>query len=200
MRGHERPARFARSGSAQRDHCSFRRKALHPLIGKEVRGASESAGISQIGAFAKIEAAGRDAMVPVDGLPTNRLPRRTGGAALSPMPSRRGRIELDTTIAKLGENRYYLLCCAFFERRMLNHLEHNVAGKDIEITSRSEDWAALANNGPNSREILASCTDSLLDNARFPSLATRQILAAETRLWAMLETKAGSCTCIAMPL
>ena len=63
------------------------------------------------------------------------------------MLNRRGRIELETTVAKLGEERYYLVCAAFFEQRLLDHLQQNRTGEEVTILNRSDDWVALALNG-----------------------------------------------------
>ena len=45
-----------------------------------------------------------------------------GGIALTHMLNRRGRIEMETTIVRLAEDRFYLVCAAFFEQRLLDHL------------------------------------------------------------------------------
>ena len=59
----------------------------------------------------------------------------------------RSRIELETTVVKLDEERYYLVCAAFFEQRFLDHLAAHQNGEDAEAILRSEDWGALALNG-----------------------------------------------------
>jgi dimethylglycine dehydrogenase len=50
------------------------------------------------------------------------MPQKAGSITLTHMLNRRGRIELETTIVKMGEGRYYLVCAAFFEQRLLDHL------------------------------------------------------------------------------
>jgi len=189
--GHERPRWFARDGVEPRDHYSFRRNIVHDMVGQEVRAVREAAGIMDISAFTKVEVIGSEAAVFLDRLVANRLPQKTGGIALTHMLNRRGRIELETTVVKLGEGRYYLVCAAFFEQRLLDHLAFNLQGESVEIIKRSEDWAALTLNGPKSRAILAQVTPAPLDNASFRWLSARQINVAGQKLWAFRMSYSG---------
>ncbi|MCB1421908.1 MAG: FAD-dependent oxidoreductase [Nitratireductor sp.] len=189
--GHERPRWFARDGVEQRDHYSFRRNEVHGMVGFECRAVRERAGIMDISAFTKVEVAGPDAESLLDRLTANRLPQKAGGIALTHMLNRRGRIELETTIVKLGENRYYLVCAAFFEQRLLDHLAQNRRDEDVEIILLSNDWAALALNGPRARDILAACTDADLSNAGFKWLTAQEIKVAGHPLWAFRMSYAG---------
>ena len=77
------------------------------------------------------------------------------------MLNRAGRIELETTVVKLDEGRYYLVCAAFFEQRLVDHLNHNRDGEEVSVNILSTDWSALAINGPNARTVMAACTDAL---------------------------------------
>ncbi|MEM6462197.1 MAG: FAD-dependent oxidoreductase [Pseudomonadota bacterium] len=189
--GHERPRWFARNGIAQHDHYSFRRNAVHDVVGAEVKAVREGAGIMDISAFSKIEICGGDAETFLDRLVANKLPQKAGGIALTHLLNRRGRIEIELTVIKLEEGRYYLVCAAFFEQRLLDHLARYSAGRDMEIINRSEQWAAIALQGPKSREILAENTDSALDNASFRWLTAKQIRIADHDMWALRMSYAG---------
>ena len=142
-------------------------------------------------AFTKVEVSGPDAAAFLDRLTANRLPSKAGGIALTHMLNRRGRIELELTVARLGEDRFYLVCAAFFEQRLLDHLAHNLEGEDIAIRNLSTDWAALALQGPRARDVLAACTDAALDNAGFRWLTAREITVANRAVWAMRMSYAG---------
>ena len=189
--GHERPRWFARNGVAQQDHYSFRRNEVHDMVAIECKAVREAAGIMDISAFTKVEVAGPDAETFLDGLVANRLPKKVGGIALTHMLNRRGRIELETTVVRLAEDRFYLVCAAFFENRLLDHLNQNKADEDAEIVLRSNDWAAITLNGPKSRDILAACTDAPLDNAHFRWLTAQEITVAGHPLWALRMSYSG---------
>ena len=189
--GFERPRWFARDGVAARDHYSFRRNVVSDLVAAECRAVREAVGIMDISAFTKVRVSGPDAAALLDRLVANRLPQKVGGIALTHMLNRRGRIELETTVARLAEDAYYLVCAAFFEQRLLDHLDRNRVGEDVEITTLSEDWAALALNGPKSRNVLAACTDAPLDNAQFRWLSAQRIKVAGHNVWALRMSYAG---------
>ncbi|SDC44580.1 FAD-dependent oxidoreductase [Ruegeria marina] len=188
--GHERPRWFAR-GIEQRDHYGFGRTPVHDMVATECTAVRTAAGIMDISAFTKVEVSGPDAAALLDYLTANRLPRQVGGIALTHMLNRRGRIELETTVVKLGEDRFYLVCAAFFEQRLLDHLVAHRGTADVTVRNLSTDWAALALNGPRSRDILAACTDADLSNAGFKWLTARQITVAGHRLWALRMSYAG---------
>ncbi|KUJ80312.1 glycine cleavage system protein T [Ruegeria marisrubri] len=189
--GHERPRWFAKNGVEQRDHYSFKRNVVHDMVAAECKAVRERVGIMDISAFTKVEVTGTGAEKLLDRLVANRLPQKVGGIALTHMLNRRGRIELETTVVKLDEARYYLVCAAFFEQRLLDHLNQNLAGEEVEIILRSNDWAALALNGPRAREALAVCTDADLSNAGFKWLTAQEIEVADHRLWAFRMSYAG---------
>lgn len=189
--GHERPRWFAKDGVEQRDHYSFRRNVVHDMVASECWAVREAVGIMDISAFTKVEVSGPDARVLLDRLVANRLPQKVGGIALTHMLNRRGRIELETTVVKLAEDRYYLVCAAFFEQRLLDHLTQHRDEENVDIILRSDDWAALSLNGPRAREVLAACTDADLSNAGFKWLTAQEIDVAGHRLWAFRMSYAG---------
>lgn len=189
--GHERPRWFAPDGFPAKDIYGFRRTTLHDIVAAEVAAVRERAGVMDISAFAKIEVSGPGACALLDRLCANRLPMRPGGISLVHMLNRRGRIELEATVARIAEDRFYLVCAAFFERRLLDHLAQQSRGEDAEIVNLTDAWAALSLNGPLSREALAQCANVPLDNANFPWLAVREIVVAGRPLRAFRMSYAG---------
>jgi dimethylglycine dehydrogenase len=119
------------------------------------------------------------------------MPQKDGSITLTHMLNRRGRIELETTIVRMAEDRYYLVCAAFFEQRLVDHLNQNLAGETVFVTTLSEDWSALSLNGPKSREVLAQCTDADLSNAGFRWLSAQEITVAGHKVWAFRMSYAG---------
>lgn len=189
--GHERPRWFARNGIEQRDYYSFRRNELHDVLGSEVKAVRETAGIMDISAFTKVEVTGPEAEAFLERLIANRLPKKVGGIILTHMLNERGRIEMEVTIVRLAEDRYYIVCAAFFEQRLLDHLARHLSGESVEIIKRSDEWSALSLNGPMAREILQACTDAPLDNANFRWMSAQEIKVAGHQVWAFRMSYAG---------
>ncbi|MCA8967107.1 MAG: FAD-dependent oxidoreductase [Planctomycetes bacterium] len=153
--GWERPRWFAREGLAQRDHYSFRRAAWHAAVDAEVAAVRERVGVMDISAFAKIDVTGRDAAAFVDRMTPNRLPRRTGGIVLTHLLNERGRIEAETTVVRLADDRFHFVCAAFFELRVRDWLAAHVRdGEDVRVENVSRDYAAIALQGPRARDVL----------------------------------------------
>ena len=189
--GHERPRWFAKNGVEQRDYYSFKRNEVHDVVGEECRAVRENVGIMDISAFTKVEVAGTGAEDLLNRLIANKLPKKVGGIALTHMLNRAGRIELETTVVKLDEGRYYLVCAAFFEQRLVDHLNHNTKGENVTVNILSTDWSALAINGPKARAVMAACTDADLSNSGFPWLKAKEIEVAGVKLWAFRMSYAG---------
>ncbi|MEX3011859.1 FAD-dependent oxidoreductase [Hoeflea sp. TYP-13] len=189
--GHERPRWFARDGVEQKDHYSFRRNVVHDIVGAEVRAVRERVGIMDISAFTKVEVIGPHAEALLDRLVANRLPQKAGGIALAHLLNRRGRIEIELTIVKLANERYYLVCAAFFEQRLLDHLNRYLGKESVTIIKRSDEWAAITLQGPQSRVVLGKVTDCALDNAGFGWLTAREIKIAGYPMWAFRMSYAG---------
>jgi len=190
--GWERPRWFAKDGVPQEDVHSFRRTLWHELVAGEVEAVRERAGIMDISAFAKVEVSGPDAARFLDRLIPNRLPSKPGRIALTHLLTHSGRIEIEATIARLLDDRFYLTCAAFYEQRLLDYLNaHRRAEETLSITNLSEDWGALALQGPRARDILGACTGAPLDNEAFPWLRTREIEVAGNHMWALRMSYAG---------
>ena len=189
--GHERPRWFARDGVEQKDHYSYRRNVVDDLVEAEVKAVRGSVGMMDISAFTKIEVSGADAEAFLDRLVANRLPQKTGSVALTHLLNRRGRIEIELTVAKLAKDRFYFVCAAFFEQRLIDHLERHRAGERIEIKTLSDEWAAITLQGPKSRAVLAPNTPALLDNAHFRWLTAQEIDIAGHRMWAIRMSYCG---------
>ncbi len=190
--GFERPRWFARGDMPAKDQYSFRRNAVHDMVAHEVKAVREAVGIMDVTAFTKVKVSGAGASDLLEQLTANKLPVKIGGIGLTHMLNRRGRIELETTIMKMDEDCYYLVCAAFFEQRLLDHLnQHRITFEDVTIKSLSADWSALSLNGPRSRDVLRAVTDAPLDNDHFRWLTAQQIMIAGHNIWAMRMSYAG---------
>ncbi len=187
--GHERPRWFAKD-RPQEDIYGFGRTELHDIIGEECKAVRERVGIMDITGFTKVELAGPGAEAMLDCMVANRLPKKVGGIALTHILNRRGRIELELTVVKLAEERYYLVCAAFFERRLIDLLTEH-AGEGAEIINRSSTWAALTLNGPRARDLLGACTSAPLDNASFRWLSSQEIEIAGHKVFAFRMSYSG---------
>jgi dimethylglycine dehydrogenase len=161
------------------------------MVGLEVNAVRTGVGIMDISAFTKVEVSGPDAEKFLDLLVANRPPSKVGGIVLTHLLNEHGRIELETTIVRLDEERFYLACAAFFEQRLLDHLAKYRRGETIDVCNRSFEWAAITLQGPRSRDVLAVNTNASLDNAEFRWLSAQPIFIAGQAMWAFRLSYAG---------
>jgi dimethylglycine dehydrogenase len=190
--GWERPRWFAKGGMAQRDDYGFRRTAWHEVVAAEVEAVRNRVGLMDISAFAKVEVAGPDATIFVERMIANRAPRKVGRIALSHILNEAGRIEAETTVIRLAEDRFYFVFAAFFEQRVVDWLSrHRTAREDVEISNVSEAFGALSLQGPASRDVLRAVTQAPLDDASFPWLSVQTIEIAGAPVRALRMSYAG---------
>ncbi|MDX1513088.1 MAG: FAD-dependent oxidoreductase, partial [Gammaproteobacteria bacterium] len=190
--GWERPRWFAGDGLAQKDFYSFRRASWLDAVKREVAAVRERVGVMDITAFSKIEVSGRDAENFLSRMIANRVPRKRGGIVLSHLLNRKGTIEAETTVARIDEQRFYLVFAAFFEQRVFDWLVgHSRPGEDLQIENRSREFSAIALQGPRSREVLGAVTDAALDNLSFPWLTGRNIAVNGATVLALRLSYAG---------
>jgi len=189
--GHERPRWFATGDEAQHDHYSFGRNIVHHRVGEEHRAVREAVGIMDICAFTKMAVSGPDAKSYLNRLTANKLPVKTGSICLTHMLNRRGRIEMEMTIVKMGKEHYYLTCAAFFEQRLYDHLTQNLNESDVSITNLSDDWFAMTLQGPRSVAVLSENTAASLTLEDFKWLKAQNIDIAGHRVWALRLSYAG---------
>ena len=188
--GWERP-RFFATGIEARDHYGFNRTAEHAEVARECEAVQNAAGIMDISSFAKLEVSGDDAATVLNRLCANRMPQREGGVALTHQLNRRGRIEVEATVVKLGENWFYLTCAAFYEQRLVDLLTFGAEGAAVEVHNVSSDYAALALQGPKAHDILGACTEADLSNGAFRWLTAQDILVAGMPVTAIRMSYAG---------
>jgi glycine cleavage system T protein (aminomethyltransferase) len=86
-----------------------------------------------------------------------------GGMLYTPWCDSRGKVIDDGTIAHLGEQRYRLTSA----EPNLRWLEDNALAMQVQIEDVSEQIAALALQGPKSRELLMTLTDAPLADLKY---------------------------------
>jgi dimethylglycine dehydrogenase len=175
--GWERAQWFAPAGEHERH--SFRRSNSFAAVASECQAVRERVGLLDLTSFSKYDVSGPDAEAFLHRLNANRIPRRPGGIVLSHMLTELGGIECETTITRLGAERFYLLSAATAELHDLDWLrQHMARGEDVRVDNVTHDYGVLVLTGPRSRETLAKLTGEGLGNDAFPWLHGKEIEVA----------------------
>jgi 4-methylaminobutanoate oxidase (formaldehyde-forming) len=108
------------------------------------------------------------------------------------MLNSRGGIECDLTVARLAEDRFYIVTGTGFRTHDFGWIaDHIRAGADARLVDVTEEFGTLSLMGPRARDVLAGVTDADVSNAGFPFGHVREITVAGHRVRALRVTYVG---------
>ena len=141
----------------------------------------EVAGLLDLPGFTKLAVEGPGAVAMLDRLLCTRLPR-VGRAGLAYALNERGRIVSEFTVARLGEERFYLCSAASAEWHDADLLAAARPGDgSVRIDDLTARFGTLVLAGPRARDILAPLVDLDLATACFPWLAATEAEVGNAR-------------------
>ncbi len=188
--GWERPKWFSLNG--QEEDCSYRRNATFEVVRAECLAVREHVGVIDLTGFAKYDIYGANAESFLNRILANRMPKRDGGIALAHFLSRNGRILGEATVTRVASDHFYLLSAASAEMRDLDHLVQQIeSGEQVTIHNATDERGVLALVGPKSRDVLATLTDTPLDNESFRWRSSQDIEIAGIQVRALRINYAG---------
>src|SRR6185312_3610597 len=145
-----------------------------PAIGAEHRACRERVAIFDETSFSKLEIEGPGAADFLEGLCDNRVARGVGQITYTQMLNRRGGIECDFTVSRLGEERFGIVTGTAFGNHdrewMRRHLPEDGGARIADVTSQ---WACFGIWGPRARDVLQPLTPADLGNEAFPYMTVR---------------------------
>ena len=168
---------------------SFRFSTHFDLVGNEVRGVRERAGITEISGFARFEISGEGTADYLDRISTNKLPR-VGRLGLTYFCDEKGRTITEATLTRLGKDRFWLLTAAAAEYHDLDWLNDHKPDS-VRIDNLTDSHTALHLAGPRSREILQKATRDDVSNKGLRWLRTKEITIGMARVQALRVTFTG---------
>ncbi len=190
--GWERPNWFAPAHVAAEDVYSMGRQNWFGPVGEEHVHVRENVGLFDQSSFAKYEVTGRDAMATLDHICANDVTKPQGRLTYTQLLNTRGGIEADLTVARLAEDRFYIVTGTGFRTHDLAWIrEHVPAGSRLTIDDVTEQFGTLSLMGPKSRAVLAKVTKADVSNEAFPFGHVREITIAGNVVRALRVTYVG---------
>jgi 4-methylaminobutanoate oxidase (formaldehyde-forming) len=190
--GWERPNWFAPPGSEPRDVYAMGRQNWFDTVGTEHRLVRERAGLFDQSSFAKYEITGKDAAAALSWIAANAVDKPSGRLTYTQMLNSRGGIECDLTVARLADDRFYIVTGTGFRTHDLAWIrEHVPAGLDAIATDVTEQFGTVVLMGPRARDILGTVTDADISNAGFPFGHVRLLPIAGHEVRALRVTYVG---------
>ncbi|NNE73067.1 MAG: FAD-dependent oxidoreductase [Acidimicrobiales bacterium] len=174
--GWEQPKWFVPEDLPFEDDPGYRRTSWFDPVRAETQAVRERVGLMDLSAFSKFEVRGPDSATFLDRMVTNRLPKTDGRMALAYVLTATGRIETEVTITRLAADHFYVISGPMGETRDLDWFDQHIeANEDVTITDRSTELGVLVVAGPQSRELLARCTETDMSGEAFKWLSGQEI-------------------------
>jgi 4-methylaminobutanoate oxidase (formaldehyde-forming) len=189
--GWERPNWFAPEGMEPRDIYSMGRQNWFAAVGDEHAHVRAAVGIFDQSSFAKYEVTGRDAAAALDFVCAGDATKAPGRLTYTQLLNSRGGIECDLTVARLAEDRFYIVTGTGFRTHDAAWIAEHLPKGDVTLTDITEDWGTLSLMGPKAREVLARVTEADVSNAAFPFGHLREIGIAGATVRALRVTYVG---------
>jgi 4-methylaminobutanoate oxidase (formaldehyde-forming) len=190
--GWERPNWFAPEGMEAKDVYSMGRQNWFAPVGTEHAHVREHVGVFDQSSFAKYEVSGPDALKALDWICAGDVTKPVGRLTYTQLLNTRGGIEADLTVARLADDRFYIVTGTGFRTHDRAWIaEHVAAGSSVRIDDVTEAWGTLSLMGPKARDVLAKVTTADVSNTAFPFAHVRDIDIAGVKVRALRVTYVG---------
>ena len=174
--GWERANWYAPPGVTPEYRYSYGRQNWFAHAGAEHAAARERAALFDLSSFTKVEVAGAGACDLLQRACTQNVDVAVGRVVYTLLCNERGGIELDGTVARLGDDRFLVLTPGVRQHKTVSWLRR-LAGPDapLGIHDATSGFATLAVMGPASRALLQRISPDALDDDAFPWGRAREI-------------------------
>ena len=190
--GWERADWFAPEGVEPKHEYDWVRPNWFKYQAKEHMAIREGVGMYDLTSMGKYIVQGRDAKETLQYLCSNDIDKPVGKVVYTPMLNERGGFECDVTVARIEDNKYFIVTAAGTVIHDLDHMVRRFpSDKHVTITDVTHGYAMLAVMGPKSRDLLCELTDEDLSNKAFAFAKSKEINIAYARPLAMRMSYVG---------
>ena len=188
--GWERPNWFAAAGTPAQDVYSMGRQNWFAAVGAEHAHVRQAVGVFDQSSFAKYEVSGPSAAAALDHICAGDILKAPGRVTYTQCLNSRGGIECDLTVARLSEERFYIVTGTGFRSHDADWIARHLA-PGVTLTDVTEDWGTLSLMGPAARTVLEKVTRADVSHAGFPFGHIREIAIAGATVRAVRLTYVG---------
>lgn len=190
--GWERPNWFAPEGMEPADVPTMGRQNWFDAVGEEHKHVREKVGVFDQSSFAKYEISGSGALAALSHICANDVTKPVGRLTYTQLLNTRGGIEADLTVARIADDKFYVVTGTGFRTHDLAWFrEHVPEGADVQIEDITEAYGTLSLMGPHARDVLEKVTQADVSNDAFPFGHVREIGIAGSTVRALRVTYVG---------
>ncbi len=163
-----------------------------PAIAAEALATRRAAALFDETSFAKLEVVGPGACAFLQGVAGNDVDRAVGSIVYTQLVDRRGGIQADLTVTRLGPERFLLVTGTAYGNHDAAWLRGNLPDDgSVEVRDTTSSRVCFGLWGPRARDILSAVTRDDVSNTGFPYLTAREITVGFVPLLALRVTYVG---------
>ncbi len=190
--GWERPNWYASKDVEPKDDYSFSKPNWENHVRREHLACRASAALFDQTSFAKFEVSGSDAEAALSWICANDVRGAPGKLTYTQLLNERGGIECDLTVARLAEDRFYIVTGTGFATHDYQWISSRLPkAMDAQLKDCTNEFAVLSLMGPKSREILSELTLDDVSHEGFPFAQTRRLNCGNFFVQALRVTYVG---------
>ena len=190
--GWERANWFAPEGAEAIETPTFGKPGWFEAVGTEHQAIREAVALIDQTPFSKLEISGPGSFEFLQRLAAANVDKPPGRLTYTQLCNERGGIECDLTIARLEDERFYIVTGTAFGGHDLSWIRENLdSDSSVKLADITDSRAVINVCGPRSRELLESVCDDALDNESFPFGACLTLEIAGARVLALRVTYVG---------
>lgn len=154
INGLERAFWYGEPGTRPEYDYSYGRTSWFDNVAAEHRATREGVTLFDLSPFAKFEVAGPDALAVCQRVATANIDNQIGRAVYTLFLNENGTIEIDGTITRLAEDRFFVVTPSFTQHQTEMMLKKEAKGRAAAVFDASSAYATIAVTGPRSRELM----------------------------------------------
>jgi 4-methylaminobutanoate oxidase (formaldehyde-forming) len=163
-----------------------------PAIAAEALATRQAAALFDETSFAKLEVVGSGACAFLQRVAGNDVDRAIGSVVYTQLLDRRGGVQADLTVTRLGVDRFLLVTGTAYGNHDAAWLRSQVSeGAAVEIRDVTSSRVCFGLWGPRARDIAAGLTHDDLSDAGFPFLTAKEISIGSVPVLALRVTYVG---------
>jgi 4-methylaminobutanoate oxidase (formaldehyde-forming) len=161
-------------------------------IGYEHLQTRENAGLFDETSFNKFEVRGPGALNFLNRVCANQIDIPIGNLVYTQALNKRGGIECDFTVTRLGEDRFFIVTGTAFGQHDMSWLSLQMPDDgSVTIEDVGSNYACIGMWGPKARKILEKVTTDDVSNAGFPYMTSKRINVGDVPVLASRVTYVG---------
>lgn len=175
--GGEHPNWFAPKGTEAKDSLTYRQPNWWRPVADEGKRIRNEVGLMEFSAMTKVAVSGPGSEGWLSRIMANKMPK-VGRMTLSPMLSPQGRVIGDFSIARLAEDRFFVLGADYMQLAFMRHFQRHLPAEGVKVENLSEQMAGLHICGPNAQTLISRLAERQMDTANFRFMAADRITIA----------------------